>query len=229
MSCVLATPSTPDLRLETIAARLRVHDWVQDARVLAREGADRGGGAGSLCVRVVPSSEGQRILRRKGKAHMVTAWERDLQDSGLAVAARVEWCLDEALVKAGSSTAPLATWPDWMPVVSALEVDRGARTLTCRLLVPYDLAIFRGHFPSTPIVPGVLQVGWAVELARTQGLADGRCRGIITVKFRRIVQPGMCLGARVECGPQDGQLQFKYEMDGAVITTGRLQVGDGRG
>jgi 3-hydroxymyristoyl/3-hydroxydecanoyl-(acyl carrier protein) dehydratase len=160
---------------------------------------------------------------------MVAAWERDLQDSGLAVAARAEWHLDEAPGTAGSARAPFATLPDWMPIVSALELDRSARRLACRLLVPYDLAIFRGHFPSTPIVPGVLQVGWAVELAREHALADGRCRGISTVKFRRIVQPGMCLGARVEGGPRDNELQFTYEMDGAVITTGRLRVGGGRG
>jgi 3-hydroxymyristoyl/3-hydroxydecanoyl-(acyl carrier protein) dehydratase len=113
--------------------------------------------------------------------------------------------------------------PAWLPRISDVTVDRTARSLSCRLQVPADLAVFRSHFPHAPIVPGVLQVGWAVELAREHGLATGRCEGISTVKFRRLVRPGMRLLAHLRAGKQPGELNFRYEAGDDVVTTGRLR------
>ena len=115
-----------------------------------------------------------------------------------------------------------------MPVISDLAADPGLRSLSCRILVPLDLPVFRGHFPTTPIVPGVIQVGWAVELARAHGLSRGRFTGISSAKFRRLVQPGMRLAARLEPGTRQGLLQFRFESGNAIVSTGRLQFGDGR-
>jgi 3-hydroxymyristoyl/3-hydroxydecanoyl-(acyl carrier protein) dehydratase len=112
-----------------------------------------------------------------------------------------------------------------MPVVSGPVLDPGTQSLTCLLRVPDDLPIFRGHFPAVPIVPGVMQVAWAVELARSCGLASGPLVAISTAKFRRVVRPGMCLTARVERGAAAGQLQFTYELAGAVVSTGRFCCG----
>jgi 3-hydroxymyristoyl/3-hydroxydecanoyl-(acyl carrier protein) dehydratase len=114
-----------------------------------------------------------------------------------------------------------------MPVISDLVLDPGTQSLTCLLRVPDDLPIFRGHFPAVPIVPGVIQVAWAVELARGHGLVNGCLVAISTAKFRRVVRPGMCLRARVGRGAAAGQLQFTYELAGAVVSTGRLCFGSG--
>lgn len=114
-----------------------------------------------------------------------------------------------------------------MPVVRELALDADSHSLSCTLLVPSDLPVFRGHFPGVPIVPGIMQVGWAIELARTHGLVTGRCVGITTAKFRRLVQPGMSLEARLERDPRTRQLQFRYECGGAVVSTGRVQFGGG--
>jgi 3-hydroxymyristoyl/3-hydroxydecanoyl-(acyl carrier protein) dehydratase len=114
-----------------------------------------------------------------------------------------------------------------MPVISELAVDADARSLSCLLLVPRDLPVFRGHFPGVPIVPGVMQVGWAVELARGNGLAQGPLVGIGIAKFRRILRPGMRLDARVGQGAMPGQLHFSYALDGTIVSSGRLQFGVG--
>ena len=115
--------------------------------------------------------------------------------------------------------------PAWMPVISDLALDPGLRSMSCRFLVPRELPIFDGHFPGTPIVPGIMQVGWVAELARRHALVTGNCRGIVTAKFRRLMLPGMRIDASLEIRPGAGQLQFSFKAGGTVVSTGRLQFG----
>jgi len=117
---------------------------------------------------------------------------------------------------------------DGLPVFEHVVVDREHRTISCELFVPRELRVLRDHFPAAPVVPGVMQVAWAVELACRHGLASGPLRGILTAKFRRLVLPGMRLAAHVESGPAAGQCCFVFELDGEAVSTGRLQFGAGR-
>jgi 3-hydroxymyristoyl/3-hydroxydecanoyl-(acyl carrier protein) dehydratase len=226
VSPVLATPQEPDHRLDDIAVRLKAHDWVQDALALA---AASGGGRRAMkaTVLVVPTAAGVRVLRTRGKRHMVAEWQHDLVRHRLGTPATIEWRLVEELAASPQDLGHVAGGPAWMPIVTDVAPDPGAGTLDCRLRVPYDMGIFRGHFPSAPIVPGVMQVGWAVELARAHGLADGPMTGIAGAKFRRVLRPGMCLDARLERGPRRGLVHFRYACGETVVATGRLQFGAG--
>jgi len=40
-----------------------------------------------------------------------------------------------------------------------------------------------------------------------------------------VLRPGMCLTARVGRGAAAGQIQFTYELAGAVVSTGRFCCG----
>jgi len=92
--------------------------------------------------------------------------------------------------------------------------------------VPYDLAIFGGHFPTIPILPGVVQVDWAVNLARTRLQVGGRFKGITATKFRRLVQPGMNLALTLEHRPESRELRFEYLLGTALASTGRVRFRD---
>ena len=230
MSCVLPRSQETDLRLDDIAARLRDHEWVQQVRpVPSTIIPDQIGCSSAVKVFVVPSAAGVRALRRRGKTYLVAAWERHLRRPGAAIEVRIDWRLTEALPTPGHPVASAEPGPQWLPIISDLALDADSRRLTCRLFVPYDLPIFGGHFPSAPIVPGVIQVGWAVELAHLHGLVAGDFTGISAAKFRRLVQPGMILAARLERGPQTEQLQFWYETVDTVVSSGRLKFGAAHG
>lgn len=125
-----------------------------------------------------------------------------------------------------SIKACAANKPQWLPAVSNLAVEPSLGALTCRLHVPGDLPICAGHFPAMPIVPGVVQLGWIVALARDQGLVSGEFAGIVSAKFRQLVRPGADLRARLERGRSPGLLQFEISAGSVVVSCGRLRFGD---
>ena len=114
-----------------------------------------------------------------------------------------------------------------MPVIRDLKLDPERQSLTCRFVVPHDLPVFSGHFPGLPVVPGIMQLGWAAELARDYALVTGRCTAIVTAKFRRLLLPGMQIDVSLDGGSRPRQLQFRFQCDGSVVSTGRLLFGGG--
>jgi 3-hydroxymyristoyl/3-hydroxydecanoyl-(acyl carrier protein) dehydratase len=166
-------------------------------------------------------------LRLGGKQRLVAAWEPVLGRAGQSSATGLELWLVDVLPPAGHETEALAEATRPLPVVSDFVRDVKLPSLTCRLQVPYELPVFRGHFPSRPIVPGVVQIGWAVDVARAAGLVSGPFTGISGAKFRRVLQPGMNLGLRLDGQDERRQLSFEYSLGSMVVSGGRVQFGGG--
>jgi 3-hydroxymyristoyl/3-hydroxydecanoyl-(acyl carrier protein) dehydratase len=222
-----AALESPERRLDDLASRLRAHPWVREARLFLPAGdAGRGAESERPTAFVVPSSEGVRALRLGGKQQLVAAWEPLLSGTRQRPAPAFDLWLVDALPPAGRERAAVVDATRTTPIVSDLVRDAERPSLTCRVRIPYDLPVFRGHFPSRPIVPGVVQIGWAVDIARTQGVVNGTFAGISGAKFRRILQPGMNLGLRLDGHDQSRQLHFEYSLGSTAVSGGRVQFGD---
>lgn len=90
------------------------------------------------------------------------------------------------------------------------------------LLIQPDLFWFQGHFPNFPILPGVIQLDWALDFA-------GRYLGLtvpVTRQFQVKYKSGIFAGDRVTLilthTPAKNRLNFDYVRDGAVCSTGQL-------
>jgi len=159
---------------------------------------------------VVPSAAGARLLRRagwRGYQDALGAWagERGLEPAALAVVS--------TLGGAGTNRHE--------PQLLGLE-PAGERALLCRLRIPFELAIFHGHFPTVPIVPGAQLTGWAALLAaRHAGWRHG-ARAAQVLKFRRIVQPGHEPLLSLRWDEAGTRLDFRYERDGQLHAQGTL-------
>ena len=114
--------------------------------------------------------------------------------------------------------------PASAPMLEHLEIS-GPHSLRCRLQVPDRLAIFADHFPTIPIVPAVLQIGWVVDLARGCLQVTGPFQGVLVAKFRRLIRPGMVLDVSLEHRPDPGQVRFNFAVDGLTVSSGRLSFG----
>jgi len=187
--------------------------------------AGRGTGPEQPTALVVPSADGVRALRLGGKQRLVAAWEPLLCSAGQSRATGLDLWLVDALPPAGREAEALAEASRTAPMIGDLVRDAKLPSLTCRVRVPYELPVFRGHFPSRPIVPGVVQIGWAVDIARAQGVVTGTFAGISGAKFRRVLQPGMNLGLRLDGREGSRQLCFEYSLGSRVVSGGRVQFG----
>lgn len=204
-----ASPAQPAL----LVTRVSSHEWVADARQFGR------------WMLVVPNAAGVRVLRRHGKRHLVAVWQGLVGTESPTATVPPEWRLLEALPPPGSKAEARCSEPVRSPLVTGLQ-RVGAGGLGCSVRVPYDLAIFDGHFPTIPILPGVMQVDWAVKLARTHLQVGGRFKGVAATKFRRIVQPGMNLELTLEHRPEIQELRFEYLLGDALASTGRVLFRD---
>ncbi len=64
-------------------------------------------------------------------------------------------------------------------------------SVVLKLFVCEELDYFKGHFPNTPILPGVVQLHWAVEFAREKLTGfRGSVKNIEVLKFKSVIIPG---------------------------------------
>jgi 3-hydroxymyristoyl/3-hydroxydecanoyl-(acyl carrier protein) dehydratase len=105
-----------------------------------------------------------------------------------------------------------------LPEIRATE--RSEHGVRLQLNVPADLLYFDGHFPEVPLLPGVVQITWAIELARKHLRAIGTFKALSAVKFTRVIQPGSIVWLTLEYTQAKGQLDFAYELDGRPCSNG---------
>ena len=94
------------------------------------------------------------------------------------------------------------------------------------LSVPADCPWFEGHFPEMPILPGVVQVGWAAHYAHTLfGLGPG-VAALEQVKFKRPVGPGMRLTLTLKPDAARRRVHYEYREGDQPCSSGVLQFGE---
>jgi 3-hydroxymyristoyl/3-hydroxydecanoyl-(acyl carrier protein) dehydratase len=106
------------------------------------------------------------------------------------------------------------------PVVVAQRVTPPEAELT--LEIPADLEYFRGHFDGAPVVPGVVQLKWAIEAARRHLQAGGELAGMEALKFQHVLTPGAVVTLTLKWVAADRKLYFSYDSATARFSSGRL-------
>ena len=104
---------------------------------------------------------------------------------------------------------------------------KGAYFLTCFTAevvfeATEELPWFAGHFPGTPVFPGVAQVHIAVRLTEEIWAADFAGSAISRLKFHRIVRPGSILKLSLEYSPETQTVSFDFRHDEHRVSSGKF-------
>lgn len=84
------------------------------------------------------------------------------------------------------------------------------------------LAVFDGHFPQVPILPGVAQLDWAVRFGREAFALPPLFLRMEMLKFQRVARPGIRIRLHLEWLPQKSALAFRYESALGPHASGRV-------
>ena len=90
------------------------------------------------------------------------------------------------------------------------------------ITVPEELYFLQGHFPEQAILPGVVQIHWAVQLAASRLGMDLPFSGIEALKFHRVIKPLTPLKLVLEQVEKTGKLYFSYTSDLGMHSQGRI-------
>ncbi len=84
-----------------------------------------------------------------------------------------------------------------------------------------DLSWFRGHFPDMPVLPGVVQLHWAVVVARAVFEFPDSPLEVKRLKFKNVVIPPKELELSV-CVHEPNEVQFEFHSSDEKYSLGRL-------
>jgi 3-hydroxymyristoyl/3-hydroxydecanoyl-(acyl carrier protein) dehydratase len=108
-------------------------------------------------------------------------------------------------------------------VIVAPEIratERTANGVLLELKIPADLSYFDGHFPGCPLLPGVVQIKWAIDLGRKHIPVAGSFRSLRAVKFTRVILPDIIVTLQLDYVGDKHQLDFVYADDDQLFSSG---------
>ncbi|MDD2738607.1 MAG: AMP-dependent synthetase [Methylomonas lenta] len=94
--------------------------------------------------------------------------------------------------------------------------------INLNLYIPENLAYFAGHFDEISVVPGVVQIQWAVHYARLNLPLTQAFRHMEAIKFKELLLPNQQLVLVLRYLEQDGKLHFCYRSETCEYSSGRL-------
>ncbi|MEN5314408.1 AMP-binding protein [Pseudomonas koreensis] len=213
------------ISLPMLEQALVAHDWVGEARLgVVQENR------AVLGALLVLSEEGLFALREHGRRSLTEALRKHLSEHCEALALPRRWRLVRQLPLNSQGKLPqadieallLAPRPKAPQVLEQVET---AGEWSLQLAVPADLAYFSGHFPKAPVLPGVVQVEWALQLGQQLLDLPGKFAGMEVLKFQQLVRPGDEIQLHLRFDRERGKLYFAYRNDTATCSSGRILLG----
>ncbi|HWU97896.1 MAG TPA: AMP-binding protein [Oxalicibacterium sp.] len=212
------------ISLTAIESRLNNSGLVSVARVVVCDEAV--GQRQRLAAFVVLSDDGKRVLEGNGKLALNGQLRNVLSGTIEPVALPRRWrYLDQMPTDAQGKTsrAALLALLDVRPRTPHLRlIARDEQRVELEMIVPADLYYFDGHFPEAPILPGVVQVDWAISNGRQYFDLPPHFQGINALKFQQVIQADTPVTLELLHDRQKSSLNFRYFSPKGQHASGRI-------
>ncbi len=214
--------------LDAMEAALLASGFAAEARVALCEAVP--GVRQRLAAFVVPSAAGRALLDQQGKQALNTRLRAVLAGVVDAVALPRRWrYLDQMPVNAqGKVTvaALLSLLGDERPRLPLVrELERVAGRVLLEITAPARLLYFDGHFDVAPILPGVVQVDWAMHYGRQYFDMPARFMGMSQLKFQQVIRPDNPVQLELAYDAVKQSLRFSYSSAVGQHSSGRVALG----
>ncbi|WP_296247762.1 AMP-binding protein [Pseudomonas sp. UBA4194] len=210
------------ISLPMLEQALAEHAWVNEARLgVVQENR------ASLGALVVLSAQGLQALRGHGRRALTQSLRQHLAQHCEALALPRRWRLLGQLPLNTQGKLPQAQVDALLlaqrsKTPQVLDQRQNGDEHLLHLHVPHDLAHFSGHFPKAPVLPGVVQVQWALQLARQTLELPPRFAGMEVLKFQQLVRPGDTLQLSLRFDAERSKLYFAFRSGEAPCSSGRI-------
>ena len=108
-----------------------------------------------------------------------------------------------------------------LPEVLAVTAQR-PESIDLGLRIPRELAYLPGHFPQVAVVPGVVQIQWAVHYARQHLHISDSFDHMEVIKFKELLLPDQHATLTLDYAPHNGRLQFRVHAGAVEFSSGRI-------
>lgn len=207
--------------LPDIEHALASHPHVADVRVGQVPGQPR------LAALIALTELGLHQLRNQGRRALIDGLRRHMHGVVVPLAVPRSWRLlrqlpwnSQGKLTQAQFVALAGARPRHPEFAAPHPTDEGGVQLAFD--VPLDLPVFSGHFPNLPVVPGVVQIEWAVAQARIHLHPRLRPGTIENLKFQRLMRPGDCAVLALRWDASRDKLTFSYHLAGNPCSSGRI-------
>ena len=102
---------------------------------------------------------------------------------------------------------------------------KDTNSVTLEILVRNDVKYFQGHFEDFPILPGVVQVHWAIHFAK-KNLNIEKCYAtrLSNIKFVRFICPGEKIKLHIFLNRNKSLINYSYYGDQFKYSSGTIYL-----
>ena len=207
------------ISLTAIERKLQAEPSIEQVRVLMLPR-----GRARMAAVAVLTDAGRELHDSAGRKELIERLRNSLRGQVDAIAIPRLWRFVQAMPVNAQGKTPesllAALFQSTQPGPRWLE--RGSDAARLAFTAEDDLAVFDGHFPLSPIVPGVALVDWAIRWGRDVFAIERAFLRMDAMKFQRVVTPGTELDLSLNWQAEKGALNFRFESTQGAHAIGRI-------
>ena len=202
--------------LTQIEHSLLQHEWIADAHCALHPQQRR------IAVWAALNAAGIAALREHGRAAVADALKRHLAAAQDKTALPRYWRFADTLPRNAQAKIAAAdfqaafttpqTAPQWHETEPNVFAGR----------VPLDLTYFGGHFASFPLVPGVVELQWARDLAARYPWGRQSVARVENLKYQQFIRPHDEVSVALQYDAGKNKLTFKITGNDKPCAAGRI-------